>query len=72
MDLLRQERRPWVADVPMPNGVTANGDPDMAVVTILVMRASELESDAVPEAAEGEDGEAAAEGDSAGEAPAAD
>ena len=52
-----------LADVPMPNGVTANGDPDMAVVTILVMRASELESDAVPEAAEGEDGEAAAEGD---------
>jgi large subunit ribosomal protein L25 len=65
-----------LAEVPMPNGVTAVGDPEMAVVTILVMRASELESDAVPEAAEGEDAEGAAaegEGDSAGgEAPAAD
>jgi large subunit ribosomal protein L25 len=65
-----------LAEVPMPNGVTAVGDPEMAVVTILVMRASELESDAVPEAAEGEEAEgaeAAAEGESAGgEAPAAD
>jgi len=65
-----------LAEVPMPNGVTAVGDPEMAVVTILVMRASELESDAVPEAAEGEDAEGAeagAEGESAGgEAPAAD
>ncbi len=59
-----------LADVPMPTGVTATGDPDMPVVTILVMRASELETDAVAEAAEGEGaegGEAAAEGDSAGE-----
>ena len=37
-----------LGDVPMPNGVTATGDPDMPVVTILVMRASELETDAVP------------------------
>jgi hypothetical protein len=54
----------------MPNGVTANGDPEMAIVTILVMRASELESDAVPEVEEAEGAEAAAEGDG-GEAPAA-
>ena len=59
----------------MPAGVTATGDPEMAIVTILVMRASELESDAVPEAAEGEDaegGEAAADGDSAAGEAAAD
>jgi large subunit ribosomal protein L25 len=63
-----------LGDVPMPAGVTANGDPDTPVVTILIMRASELESDAVPEAAEGdaEGGEASAEGDSAGEASSAD
>ncbi len=64
-----------LADVPMPSGVTANGDPDMPVVTILVMRASELETDAVAETeGEGaEGGEAAAEGEAGGgEAPAAD
>ena len=62
-----------LGDVPMPAGVTATGDPDMPVVTILIMRASELESDAVPEAAEGEgEGGEAAEGDSAGEASSAD
>lgn len=65
-----------LGDVPMPQGVTATGDPDTPVVTILVMRASELQSDAAPEAAEGEGaegGEAAAEGEAAGgEAPAAD
>jgi len=60
-----------LGDVPMPAGVTATGDSDMPVVTILIMRASELESDAVPEAAEGEGGEAT-EGDSAGEASSAD
>ena len=60
-----------LGDVPMPSGVTATGDPETPVVTILIMRASELESDATPEAAEGEGegGEAAAE---AGEAPAGD
>ena len=64
-----------LGDVPMPAGVTATGDPEMAIVTILVMRASELETDAVPEAAEGEDaegGEAAADGDSAAGEAAAD
>jgi large subunit ribosomal protein L25 len=62
-----------LGDVPMPAGVTATGDSDMPVVTILIMRASELESDAVPEAAEGEaEGGEAAEGDSAGEATSTD
>jgi len=64
-----------LGDLPMPAGVTATGDPEMAIVTILVMRASELESDAVPEAAEGEDaegGEAAADGDSAAGEAASD
>jgi large subunit ribosomal protein L25 len=62
-----------LGDVPMPAGVTATGDSDMPVVTILIMRASELESDAVPEAAEGEgEGGEATEGDSAGEASSAD
>jgi large subunit ribosomal protein L25 len=50
-----------LSEVPMPQGVTPTGDPDMAVVTILVMRASELTSDAVEgeESAEGGEGEAA-------------
>jgi len=58
-----------LADLPMPQGVTPVGDPDMPVVTILVMRASELTSDAVPEAAEGEE---PAEGAEGGEAAAGD
>ena len=70
-----------LGDVPMPDGVTALGDPDMAVVTILIMRASELESDATPdeEVVEGEEGAngegadgAAAEGDTPGDAPSGD
>ena len=61
-----------LGDVPMPAGVTATGDPDTPVVTILIMRASELESDATPEAVEGDaEGDEAA-GDSAGEASSAD
>ena len=36
-----------LSDITLPEGVTATGDPDMAVVTVLVMRASELETDAV-------------------------
>ena len=35
-----------LGDLPMPAGVTTTGDPEMAIVTILVMRASELEFDA--------------------------
>ena len=61
-------------DVPMPEGVTAAGDPDMPIVTVLTMRAevAEIEAadaelaEAAHEAAEGE----AAEG--ADEAPAAE
>ena len=55
-----------LSDIPMPNGVTALGDPDMAVVTVLTT-AAEVE-EPVAEAEEGEDeGEAApaADGDTA-------
>lgn len=53
-----------LSDITLPEGVTATGDPDMAVVTVLVMRASELETDAV--AAEEEvEGEEGAEGEGA-------
>jgi large subunit ribosomal protein L25 len=62
-----------LADLPMPSGVTAHGDPEMPIVTILMMAASELVSDATPaEETEGEAGEAGAEGEAAGDAPAAD
>jgi large subunit ribosomal protein L25 len=68
-----------LADVPMPAGVTATGDPDSPVVTVLTMRAEieEIEAadaEAAEEQAEGAEGEgeggeaAAAEGD----APAGD
>lgn len=49
-----------LADVPMPAGVTATGDPEMPVVTVLQTRAAA----AAAEGAEGEGGEAA-EGDAA-------
>jgi large subunit ribosomal protein L25 len=57
-----------IADVPLPAGVTAEGDPDAPVVTVLVMRATvEDTADAA-----GVDGEAAGDagesGDSAGAA----
>jgi len=49
-----------LADVPMPAGVTALGDPEMPVVTVLVMRAPvEEEAEVEGEAAEGEAGEGA-------------
>jgi large subunit ribosomal protein L25 len=59
-----------LADLPMPKGVVAHGDPEMAIVTALHgIAAAELESDAVPaeaEAAEGEaGGDEAASGDAA-------
>jgi len=59
-----------LADVPMPAGVTATGDPDMVIVTVLVMKEEVLEE---PEAAEGE-GEAAegAEAEAGSEAAAGD
>jgi large subunit ribosomal protein L25 len=54
-----------LSDVPMPKGVTALGDPDMPVVTVLTT-AAEIEE---PTAAEGEEGEGEEGGDAA---PAAD
>ena len=49
-----------LSDIPMPKGVTALGDPDMAVVTVLTT-AAEVEEPAAAEEGEGE--EAPAEGD---------
>lgn len=52
-----------LSDVPMPSGVTAIGDPDMPIVTVLVLRATA--EDVAAEAAEAEaaaESEAAAEG----------
>ena len=55
-----------LSDVPMPNGVTALGDPDMPVVTVLTTAAEVEEPVAEGEEGEGEDGEAApADGDAA-------
>ncbi|MBI4934132.1 MAG: 50S ribosomal protein L25 [Actinobacteria bacterium] len=48
-----------LADLPMPAGVTALGDPDMPVVTILITAAATAEADAAEGDAEGEAGEAA-------------
>ena len=71
-----------LSDIPMPAGVTATGDPDMPVVTVLTMRAEVAEIEAADaevaeeQAEEGEaseGGEAAAEGGGAaaeGDAPA--
>ena len=41
-----------LSDVPMPKGVTANGDPDMPVVTVLITAADEAApaDDAAPAA----------------------
>lgn len=70
-----------LADVVMPEGVTATGDPEMAIATVLFIRAEELESDAVAEGEEGEgeegEGEEGAEGEAGeggegGDAAAAD
>ena len=63
-----------LADIPMPEGATATGDPDMPIVTVLVMRAAEDEEAeaAEGEVAEGEGAEAAEAGadDAAGDAAA--
>jgi large subunit ribosomal protein L25 len=72
-----------LGDVPMPAGVTATGDPESPVVTVLTMRAEIAEIEAADaevaaeqEAAEGEaaEGEAAEGGEAAAEGgePAAD
>ena len=51
-----------LADVPMPKGVTATGDPDMPVVTILITAAANAGADAEGDAeAAAEGGDAAAE-----------
>lgn len=55
-----------VEDLQLPAGVVAELEPDTAVVTVLVMRAAELESTAEPEAGADEAaGEAAPEADAA-------
>lgn len=73
-----------LADVPMPDGVTATGDPESAVVTVLTMRAELAEIEAADaeaaeeqaesdESAEGADGDAEGASDSTeGESDAAD
>ena len=53
-----------LSDIPMPKGVTALGDPDMAVVTVLTT-AAEVEEPVAAEEGEGEGEEAPADGDSA-------
>ena len=73
-----------LSDIPMPAGVTATGDPDSPVVTVLTMRAevaeleaadaevAEEQAEATAEGEAGEGGEAAAEGgDAAAEGDAA-
>ncbi len=51
-----------LADVPMPKGVTATGDPDMPVVTILITAAANAGADTEGDAeAAAEGGDAAAE-----------
>ena len=70
-----------LGDISLPSGVTAVAEPDTPLVTVLTIRAEELESDAVPadeegaegeaaegDAAEGEGGEAAAAGEASGDA----
>jgi large subunit ribosomal protein L25 len=57
-----------LADLPMPAGATATGDPEMPIVTVLSLRAEQEEAaaeeaaaeEAAAEAAEGEGGAAAA------------
>jgi large subunit ribosomal protein L25 len=56
-----------LGDVPMPAGVTATGDPDSPVVTVLTMRA-EIEEIEAADAELAEEQHEAAEGEEAGEA----
>jgi large subunit ribosomal protein L25 len=55
-----------LSDIPMPKGVTALGDPDMPVVTVLTT-AAEVEEPVAAEEGEGEEGDGApaADGDDA-------
>ena len=61
-----------LADLPMPSGVTATGDPELVIVTVLVIKEEVFEEPAA-EAAEGEvgEGEAAAGAAAAAEGGAA-
>ena len=52
-----------IADLPLPAGVTAEGDPEAPVVTVLVMRATVEDDEDAAVVEDGTDGEA---GDSAG------
>jgi large subunit ribosomal protein L25 len=56
-----------LADIPMPEGVTAVGDPEMPIVTVLVLRATAEDeaADAAAEAASEEGDAPAAGGDAA-------
>ncbi|MEP7202453.1 MAG: 50S ribosomal protein L25, partial [Ilumatobacteraceae bacterium] len=57
-----------LSEIPMPKGVTALGDPDMAVVTVLTTAAEVEEPAAAAEEGEGGEGEeapAAADGEAA-------
>ncbi|MEJ7719223.1 MAG: hypothetical protein WKF58_01665 [Ilumatobacteraceae bacterium] len=64
-----------LADIELPDGVTATADDDVALVTVLFIRAEELESDAEPdeveEGEEGEEGEGA-EGEEGADGESAD
>ena len=50
-----------LADVPMPKGVTALGDPEMPIVTILITSAAEAAADEAEAGAGAEEGDAEAE-----------
>jgi large subunit ribosomal protein L25 len=55
-----------LGEISLPAGVTAVADPDTAIVTVLVIKADELEAlepEAAAEGEEGAEGEAAAEGE---------
>jgi|EndMetStandDraft_8_1072994.scaffolds.fasta_scaffold472360_1 large subunit ribosomal protein L25 len=60
-----------LSDLPMPKGVVALGDPDMAIVTVLTTAAEIEEPAAEGEEGEGEEGEGG-EGGEGENAPAAD
>ncbi len=60
-----------LSDIPMPPGVTATGDPDSPVVTVLTMRAEVAEIEAA-DAETAEEQEAASEGEAPAEGGAAE
>ena len=56
-----------LSDIPMPAGVTATGDPDSPVVTVLTMRAEMAEIEAADAEVAEEQAEESAEGEAEGE-----